>query len=159
MYLARTTTAATDGSLYITGFAQAGLPHAGLIIARREGTYGKHLHIHTKQGDWAQEFKSFSIESSMSLTTLLKIHDVSAGAITEDQLENAGKVIAVPEGSDGGQCLPWVIEVVKQLHADGLVNLTSASGLADEFVTFATGNRAFARKGKYPNCSTSINCS
>lgn len=88
-----------------------------------------------------------------------QIHDVSAGTITDAQLEKAGKAVAVPAGNEPGECLSWIIEVVKQLHADGLVNLESASGLKDEFNAVAKGNRAFARKGVYPNITTSVNCS
>ncbi|KAG1766731.1 hypothetical protein EV702DRAFT_950393, partial [Suillus placidus] len=103
----------------------------------------------------AYESRKQNLSQSMSLTvTLLKIHDVSAGAITPEQLDaTVSKAAVVHSGS--GECLKWVIRAVEVLHSEGLVDLGSADNLAQGFSTFAAGNRSYATRNKFPNVKAS----
>ncbi|KAF8073895.1 hypothetical protein FPV67DRAFT_1778478 [Lyophyllum atratum] len=146
------------GSLYLAGFAQVGAPHAGLIIAGEDGSNGHFVHINIKNGIWAFDARTQNIAGSMSLTTLVRIHDASAGTITEQELEDAARKVAVPAGGESGECLPWVLRVIERLDAEGLVSLSSSEALREEFTDFATGNRKYANRNQYPNVKTSLNC-
>ncbi|KIJ11130.1 hypothetical protein PAXINDRAFT_177387 [Paxillus involutus ATCC 200175] len=141
----------TVGSLYIAGFQQSGGgPHAGLILAPN-AEEGSIAHIKHQFGAWSYEFRKQRLQQSMSLSTLLKIHDVSAGAITSDELDEAARSLS--------ECLNWTLKVVQVLHSRGLVNLTSVQHLANEFSDFAGGNRNYARRTVFPNVKASANCS
>ncbi|KAG5642020.1 hypothetical protein DXG03_003767 [Asterophora parasitica] len=148
---------ASIGSLYMAGFAQAGPPHAGLIIVSNDKA-GDFVHIRISEGVWKLDTRQQNIVQSISLTTLLKIHDVSAGAITRAQLQEAAQHVPVPSGGESGECLPWVLRVVERLDAMGLVNLSSSAELGEEFTTFSAGNRSYAQRDKYPNVKTSAHC-
>lgn len=97
----------------------------------------------------------------MFVSTLLKIHDVSGGAITKDQLEDAAKSIAVPENDEFGECLPWALRVVENLHSRDLVVLKDGdvAALEREFAEFAAGNRDYATRTRFPNVKISSICS
>ncbi|KAF8842343.1 hypothetical protein BDN67DRAFT_383805 [Paxillus ammoniavirescens] len=149
----------TVGSLYIAGFQQSGgVPHAGLILAPtvEEGSIA---HIKHQFGAWSYEFRKQRLQQSMSLSTMLKIHDVSAGAITSKELDEAARSVAIPPPTQLSECLNWTLGVVQVLHSRGLVNLTSVQHLANEFLDFASGNRNYARRTVFPNVKASANCS
>jgi hypothetical protein len=90
--------------------------------------------------------------------TLLKIHDISAGAITPEQLDAAASKATVNPDSSTGECLDWVMRAVEALHLEGLVKLVSVDDLAQEFSIFTGGNHSFAKKDKFPNVKTSEKC-
>ncbi|KAJ7745687.1 hypothetical protein B0H16DRAFT_970735 [Mycena metata] len=150
----------TIGSLYIAGFAQARAPHVGLIIP----TSGKtgclvHIRIDRATSDkWAYQCRPQPIEGDMFLSSLLKIHDISAGPITLDQLRTAATAVPPPDNDEFGECEAWMAKVVEQLHATNLIACTDVTGLVDEFHAFATGNRAYARRDKFPNVAVSQFC-
>ncbi|KAG7088070.1 hypothetical protein E1B28_012101 [Marasmius oreades] len=146
------------GSLYLAGFLQAGSPpHVALIIPESEET-GFMMHITIKPGVWTYETMNQRIRGSMTFTTLLKIHDVSAGAITKQELDDIRKEVPPPPGSDSGFCLSWTIEVVQRLHDRRLLSLSSAQNLKQEFSEFAAGNSKFARHNFLPNIAVSNYC-
>jgi len=94
----------------------------------------------------------------MTLTTLLKIHDVSGGVITPEQLDAAARKAVVNPGAPIGECLEWVMRVVQILHSDGFVKLASVDSLSQEFSNFAAGNRSYATRSKFPNVQASQYC-
>jgi hypothetical protein len=119
---------------------------------------GHIAHIKQKSGSWAYEFREQNISESMSLTTLLKIHDVSAGAITAKQLDAAARKAGITPGAPIGECLEWVKRAVQMLHSEGRVEVTSVDKLAEEFSNFASGNRAYAKRNTFPNVKASQYC-
>ena len=94
----------------------------------------------------------------MFLSSLLKIHDVSAGKITVDQLCQAASTAAIPENDMFGECAPWVFKVIQELHEMRLLTLKDVVALEKEFGDFASGNRAFARRDRFPNVAVSDYC-
>lgn len=97
----------------------------------------------------------------MSLTSsLLKIHDISAGEITLNHLKTAAaRQVSVPENDRFGECGPWVYKVVEELHKLGMVKLVDVQELATEFNAFAAGNRSFTWRDRFPNLDISRWCS
>ncbi|KAE9392572.1 hypothetical protein BT96DRAFT_271254 [Gymnopus androsaceus JB14] len=94
------------------------------------------------------------------MTTLLRIHPHSAGAITPDDVESISKLVLVPSGCEWGECLPWCLRVIEKLHDHGMLLLTSSvEDLGKEFSEFAAGNRDYARRDKDPNLKHSSFCS
>ncbi|KAG1744184.1 hypothetical protein EDD22DRAFT_982092 [Suillus occidentalis] len=147
----------TEGSLFIAGFAQVGEPHTALLLSI-DSNKGHIAHIHAKSGTWAYQFRQQNLSGSLTLTTLLKIHDVSAGAITPEQLDAVASKVQVNSDAPVGECLKWVKEAVEALHSEGLVNLGSGDNLLEEFSTFAGGNRAYATSSRFPNVMESQHC-
>ncbi|KAL4245087.1 hypothetical protein ABKN59_010219 [Abortiporus biennis] len=150
----------TAKSLYIAGFAQARAPHQALIIPS-DTQSGTIVHIRIDRATaptWAYQSRVQKIEGDMFLSSLLKIHDISAGEITVDQLQQAGSVVPVPDNDEFGECGPWVCKVVEKLHEMGLVQLEDIEELRKEFSEFAAGNKAFARRDRFPNVSVSKFC-
>jgi hypothetical protein len=119
---------------------------------------GHIAHIHAKSGSWAYEFRPQNLSGSVTLSTLLKIHDVSAGAITPEQLDAVARKVEVNSSAPVGECLKWVKGAVEALHSEGLVALGSGDNLLEEFSTFAGGNRAYATSSRFPNVMESQNC-
>lgn len=151
----------TAGSLYIAGLTQARSPHLALIIPT-DTKSGRLVHIRIDRDTsptWAYQCRTEKIEGNMFLSSLLKIHDVSAGELTIDQLEAVAKTVPVPENDDFGECGPWVLRVIEELHKQGLVVLVDGESLKQEFDTFAGGNMAFARRDRFPNVMASQFCS
>ncbi|GBE89442.1 hypothetical protein SCP_1601040 [Sparassis crispa] len=142
------------GSLYIAGFAQSGDPHAGLILSI-DSSKGYFAHIMIKNDAWTFQSREQNVARSMSLMSLLKIHDVSAGVITAAQLEAAACKVAVPPGSESGECLKWVLSIIQVLHAEGIITLTSVDNLTQEFSSFALENCSYAERSKFPNIGIS----
>ncbi|KAF9483631.1 hypothetical protein BDN70DRAFT_851201 [Pholiota conissans] len=151
----------TIKSLYLAAFAQAGSPHIALLIPESEKS-GNLVHIRIQRDispNWTFQRRTEDIVGNMFLTTLLKIHDVSAGEITPLQLETVSKQVPVPENDKFGECSLWVYRVVEELHNSGMVNLVDIRELGKEFESFAAGNRNFARRDKFPNADVSKWCS
>ncbi|KAJ7160969.1 hypothetical protein C8R46DRAFT_1106098 [Mycena filopes] len=151
----------TVGSLYIAGFAQAQAPHVGLIIPTDSGKTGCLVHIRIDRAvsdEWAYQCRTQPIQGDMFLSSLLKIHDVSQGPITLDQLRAAATAVPPPDNDEFGECEPWMARVVEELHAADLVACTDVKGLVDEFHAFAIENRAYARRDKFPNVAVSRFC-
>ena len=94
----------------------------------------------------------------MSLTSLIKIRDVSRGVLAEDDLKALLEEVAVPLGGEPGECLNWVMRAVEHLAARKVVTLLSSANLREEFSSFCSGNRAFARRELFPNVMVSQNC-
>ncbi|KAM5540597.1 hypothetical protein V8D89_005628 [Ganoderma adspersum] len=151
-------TFAGAGSLYLAGFAQAGQPHAAIVLAV-SSKEGNMAHITTKSGNWAYNFQAQKIEQSISLTSLIEIRSASKGALSAETLSDLLAQVVVPAGNVGGECLNWVIDAVKLLAKNGIVSLRSADLLREEFSTFCAGNRSFATSSKYPNMKVSDYCS
>ncbi|KAJ7089727.1 hypothetical protein B0H15DRAFT_907642 [Mycena belliarum] len=150
----------TVGSLYIAGFTQARAPHVGLIVPTDSKT-GCLVHIRIdkdKFPNWMHQHRTQAIANDMFLSSLLKIHDVSAGEITPEQLRAAAAEIPAPDNDEFGECGPWVYRVVQQLQNVGLVVCTDLKGMAEEFEAFAAGNRAYARRDRLPNVAVSQFC-
>ncbi|KAI0759049.1 hypothetical protein C8Q74DRAFT_1301733 [Fomes fomentarius] len=123
---------------------------------------GELVHIRIDRNtspNWASQHRSQRIAGDMFLSSLLKIHDISAGQVDVDQLRDAASSVAVPEHGEFGACSSWVYAVVQELHKRGLVVLADAVALEKEFETFATGNRAYARRDRFPNVAISQYCS
>lgn len=94
------------------------------------------------------------------MTTLLKLHDVSDGMITRKQLEEVASAVSVPLNDTFGECLPWVIHVVKKLDEKRLIKVTAdTDALQKEFEEFSQSNRAFATSTRFPNVKVSEFCS
>ena len=151
-------TVAEAGSLYLAGFAQAGEPHAAIVLATssKGGSMG---HITTKSGHWEYKFQNQKIEHSISLTSLIEIRNVSKGTLNAQTLNNLLAQVAVPPGNEIGECLNWVVNAVELLASHGVVSLRSPDGLRGEFSAFCAGNKGFATSSKYPNVKVSDYCS
>ncbi|PPQ92613.1 hypothetical protein CVT25_007305 [Psilocybe cyanescens] len=150
----------TVGSLYLAAFAQARSPHIGLIIPTSEKS-GHLVHIRIDRDvsdNWVFQTRTEHITGNMFLTSLLKIHDVSAGEVTLDQLKMAAGEVAVPDNDRFGECGSWVFRVIEQLGKVGVLDLVDVQELRKEFNEFAAGNRNFARREKFPNVDTSKWC-
>ncbi|KAG2121907.1 hypothetical protein DEU56DRAFT_88812 [Suillus clintonianus] len=150
----------TPGSLYIAGFAQARAPHVGLIIPTSRAS-GCLVHIRIDRDVspvWTYQSRVQRIEGDMFISSLLRIKDVSAGPIALEQLQEAAQSVPAPQNDEFGECLPWVLAVVQKLHDMGLVVLKDAEALQVEFVRFAEGNKAYARRDKFPNIAASQFC-
>ncbi|KAG9014405.1 hypothetical protein FRB90_005377 [Tulasnella sp. 427] len=148
------------GSLYLAGLAQAIAPHAGLIIPSSENKgYFAHIKVDPETRVWVRETRTENIRGNMALTTLVKLRDVSAGTITKEQLDKAISLVPAPEGGEFGECLPWVLKVVKILDAEGLLSVKDINDLGMEFGDFAKGNRKYATRAMFPNVITSAHCS
>ena len=151
----------TSGSLYIAGFTQAQAPHVALLIPR-DAHSGDLVHIHidrTKSPTWEYQHRVQKIDNDMFLSSLLKIHDVSAGQIAVEQLVNAAAAVSVPRNDTFGECNPWVFKVVQELHKMNLLALNDIDALKAEFDALATSSRAFARRDRFPNVAISQFCS
>ena len=151
----------TPGSVYLAGFTQARAPHVALIIPT-DAQSGELVHIRIDRNtspNWAYQHRSQKIEGDMFLSSLLKIHDVSASRVEVDQLIDAASAVLVPKHGEFGACCPWAYAVVRELHNRGLVNLGDADALEKEFEAFAVGNRAYARRDRFPNVAVSQHCS
>ncbi|KAF7798612.1 hypothetical protein EIP86_009834 [Pleurotus ostreatoroseus] len=151
----------TVGSLYLAGLAQARAPHAGLIVPTSI-TSGTLVHIRIDRDTspfWAYQSRKQKISGDVFMTTLLKLHDISDGIITKEQLEEAAASVPVPENDTFGECLPWILQVVQKLNEAGLVKLVDVEALGKEFEAFAESNRVFATSTRFPNVRTSEFCS
>jgi hypothetical protein len=149
------------GSLYLAAFAQAGAPHAGLIIPI-DHSRGDYVHIRMGRESLVWELdadRSQRLEGSLTLTSLLRIRDVAKGAITKAELKDAAQSVEVPPGAEFGECLPWALKVIEVLQEKGLLNLTSSASLAEEFNQFASGNKSHARRDMFPAIKVSEYCS
>ncbi|KAG1741996.1 hypothetical protein EDB19DRAFT_689776 [Suillus lakei] len=148
----------TPGSLYIAGFTQARASHVALIIPTSRAL-GCLVHIDRDVSPvWTYQCRVQRIEGDMFISSLLGIRDVSTCRITPEQLQEAAQAILAPQNDEFGACLPWVLAVVQKLHDMGLVILKNAEALQDEFVRFAEGNKAYARRDKFPNVAVSQFC-
>ena len=151
----------TLGSLYLAGFTQAGAPHAGLIIPTSAST-GRLIHIHIDRATsptWKFQSRDQRIAGEMFLSSLLKLRDLSNGKISIEQLEEAAASLPPPANDKFGECLPWVLRVVRRLSEMGLVNLANVDELGREFEDFAAGNKVYATRQKFPNVKASAFCS
>lgn len=151
----------TVGSLYLVGLAQVRAPHAGLIIPT-SNTQGTFVHIRIDRDTspfWVYQSRKQKILGDVFMTTLLKLHDISDGVISKDQLQEAAASVAVPENDTFGECLPWILRVVQKLHELGHVKLLDAEELGREFEAFAQANKAFATSTRFPNVKVSACCS
>ncbi|TCD65019.1 hypothetical protein EIP91_003340 [Steccherinum ochraceum] len=149
---------AEAGALYLAGFAQAGDPHAAIILAT-DSSRGQIYHITTKLGYWAYSSSNQNILGSMSLTSLIKIRDASGGAISPNGLDALLRQVPVPAGAASGECLNWVINAVMLLHQHRVVRLSSAEYLRQEFSQYVPQNRSRATRGSYPGVKVSAYCS
>lgn len=146
----------TIGSLYLAGLAQAVAPHTGLLIPSSDAKgHFVHIKVDPETRVWVRESRTENIRGSMALTTLLKLRDVSDGVVTPQQLDAAAALVDAPEGGEFGECLPWVLRVVKVLWEQGFLKVTSVDDLAEEFREFAQGNRKHARRDVFPNVKSS----
>jgi hypothetical protein len=148
------------GSLYLIAFAQARAPHIGIILPTSLSS-GILFHIRIDRNaspNWTYQTRLQNIAQDMFVTSLLRIRDVNIGGITLEQLTSVAKSVAVPENDEFGECFPWVLKVVEMLHTNGYLTVSSLSGLQDEFCAFANGNRAYARRDKFPNVAISTFC-
>lgn len=149
-----------QGSLYLIGFAQARAPHAGLLIPTSSSA-GCLVHIRIDRAqspNWQYQARAQNVKGDMFCSTLLKLHDFSDGPITTSQLKLHAESVTVPDNGEFGECLPWVMRVVDRLQEAGLLQVTDLDLLKDEFQEFAGGNRAFARRDKFPNVKVSTYC-
>ena len=92
----------------------------------------------------------------MFLTSLVK---VSSRIVTPEQLREAARAVPPPDNDEFGECAPWVWRVLEKLSEGGLVNLKDVKLLEEEVSAFATGNRAYARRDRFPNVMVSQYCS
>ncbi|PPQ92604.1 hypothetical protein CVT25_007295 [Psilocybe cyanescens] len=154
------TTKAVAGCLYLAGFAQSGAgPHAAIVLAINDKE-GHMFHIRIDKGTsaWKSDFRAQKIDSSISLISLVKIRDISKGAITAAGISEILKTVNVPSGGETGECTKWVRNAITLLNQKGTVTCTSLDNLIDEFHAFCAGNRAYATTSKYPNVMTSSYC-
>ncbi|TFK55374.1 hypothetical protein OE88DRAFT_609830 [Heliocybe sulcata] len=150
----------TPGALYIAGFAQARAPHVALLLPT-DARSGHLVHIRIDRGtspNWQYQHRIQKIQGDMFLSSLLQIHDVSAGAISVHDLCEAASAVPAPENDTFGECSRWVYKVVQQLAESMLLVLEDAAA-EEEFDAFAAGNRAYARRDKFPNVAVSQFCS
>ncbi|KAH9945070.1 uncharacterized protein BXZ73DRAFT_38242 [Epithele typhae] len=151
----------TPGSLYIAGFTQARAPHLALIIPK-DNKFGDLVHIRIDRAisdNWKFQHRIQKISGDMFLSSLLRIHDISAGPLTVEQLRDAASTVVVPDHGEFGACSAWVLQVVDELHKRGFVQLSDTAGLAAEIDAFATGSKAYARRDRFPNVAASQYCS
>ncbi|PSR71631.1 hypothetical protein PHLCEN_2v12484 [Hermanssonia centrifuga] len=151
----------TAGSLYLAGFAQAQAPHTGLLIATNTaGGFLVHIRIDRNTSpNWAYQGRKQRITGDVFMNSLVRLHDVSEGEITREQLEEVAMSTAVPDNDEFGECFPWVLRVIEGLHEKGLVRLENIEDLKKEFQEFAEGNRMYATSSRFPNVRTSRFCS
>ncbi|KAJ7682723.1 hypothetical protein DFH06DRAFT_1314907 [Mycena polygramma] len=150
------TTSFNPGALYLASFAQARAPHVGLLIPASEST-GTLVHIRVDREtspNWQRHVRQQKISGDMFLTSLLRIHD----SIAVEQLVASSEKVIAPDNDEFGECFPWVMRVVEQLHADGILKLVDMDALEKEFREFSEGNRAYARRDKFPNTTVSRYC-
>ncbi|PIL36585.1 hypothetical protein GSI_00274 [Ganoderma sinense ZZ0214-1] len=148
------------GSLYIAGFTQARAPHVGLILPV-DAQSGDLVHIRIDRSispNWMYQHRAQKIEGDMFLSSLLKIHDVPAGAITVEDLQKAASVVPAPQNDTFGECSRWLYMVIQELDRLKLVVLKDVVALEEEFSTFASDNRAYARRDRFPNVAVSPHC-
>ncbi|KAI0798712.1 hypothetical protein BC629DRAFT_1285692 [Irpex lacteus] len=148
----------TVGSLYIAGFAQARAPHIGLLVPIDVDS-GWLVHIRIDRATsptWAYQCRRQPIKGDMFLTSLIK---VSKGSVTPEQLREAASAVVPPNNDEFGECASWVWRVLERLHDGGLIRLDDVEGIKEEVSTFVAGNRAFARRDKFPNVMISQFCS
>lgn len=149
---------AASGSLYLAGFAQAGLPHAAIILAS-SSALGHMAHVTNRTGTWVYKFTDQNIANSLTLTSLIKIRDSSKGQLTAEELNGLLAQVIPPSATETGGCLNWVMRAVRLLAERGYVTLRSEEGLREEFASFCAGNRGYARTTAYPNVKESQYCS
>lgn len=127
------------------------------LILAQSAEQGDMCHIKiNKSGVWAYAKGPQHIAGSMTMTTLLKIHDGDAETpVTKEILEAAAENVTVPAGNEIGECLPWVLKVVGKLHEGGYLSLTSIDHLGQEFDDFAGRNKDYANRNTYPNTISS----
>ncbi|THU81099.1 hypothetical protein K435DRAFT_785158 [Dendrothele bispora CBS 962.96] len=150
------------GSLYLAGFAQARAPHVGLLIPT-SSTEGTLFHIRIDRQvspNWAFQKRKQKIAGDMFLSSLLRIADGVTVEMLEDVVGLKGEV-EVPENDVFGECFDWVMRVVRSLKGKGLMNMVNGGGengdldeLKKEFREFVEGNRAYARRDRFPNVAT-----
>lgn len=150
----------TIGSLYVAGFMQARAPHIALLVPKNAQS-GDLVHIRidrTQSPTWQYQRRTQRIEGDMFLSSLLKIHDISAGQITVDQLVAAASSVPVPNNDHFGECGPWVFRVIETLHIMELVEVKDIAALKEELNALTTSSRAFARRDRFPNVAISQFC-
>ncbi|KAG7096035.1 hypothetical protein E1B28_006716 [Marasmius oreades] len=141
------------GCLYLTAFAQAVAPHIGLLVPTSESA-GKLVHIRIDRNaspNWTFQCRDQKIEGDMFMTSLLKI----GGLIAWGTLSEVAQTVVVPPNDRFGECSPWVKSLIDKLNELGFIGVANVDGLMKEFKEFAAGNRAFARRDKYPNVAIS----
>ncbi|KAI0075463.1 hypothetical protein K474DRAFT_1691801 [Panus rudis PR-1116 ss-1] len=152
----------SPASLYLAGFAQARAPHVGLIIPTSEKA-GCLVHIRIDRAvadEWTYQCRNQKIEGEMTLTSLYKLRDaVTKNKVTPEQLQEIAATVPVPQNDNFGECTSWTKSVVEKLADAGLIQVTDMEGLWKEFEEFVTGNRAFARRDRFPNVVSSSFCS
>lgn len=150
----------SGGSLYLAGFAQVRAPHAGLIIASSAAS-GILVHIVIDRDTsefWTYQCRWQKVAGDIFMTTLLKLHDISDGPITQYQLEEVASSISAPSNDTFGECLLWVMRVVEKLTERGLVKVADIAALEEEFEEFARKSKAYATSTRFPNTTVSQYC-
>ncbi|KAH8091772.1 hypothetical protein BXZ70DRAFT_1001900 [Cristinia sonorae] len=158
--MALTTAQFAPGALYIAGFAQARAPHVGLIIPFDEASGGL-VHIRIDRATsptWSYQYRVQRITGDMFLTSLLQIRGAVPAAITVEQLCQVASSIPAPSNDVFGECSRWVMKVIQALNDEGLIQVTDIVALEQEFSDFVTGNRAYARRDRFPNVAVSAHC-
>ncbi|KAM5540596.1 hypothetical protein V8D89_005627 [Ganoderma adspersum] len=150
----------TPGSLYIAGFTQARAPHMALILPSNAQS-GSFVHIRIDRAlspNWMYQRRIQKIEGDMFLSSLLKIHDGSAGELTAEDVHKVASSVPPPDNDTFGECSRWVYTVIQELDKQKLVILEDVVALEEEFSTFASNNRAYARRDRFPNVAVSQYC-
>ena len=150
----------TPGSLYIAGFTQARAPHVALILPANAQS-GTLVHIRIDRAtspNWMYQRRVQKIEGDMFLSSLLKIHDISAGELTAEDLHQAASAVSPPENDTFGECSRWVYKVIQELDRLKLLVLKDVALLEEEFSTLASDSRAYARRDRFPNVAVSQYC-
>ena len=150
----------TPGSLYIAAFTQARAPHVALVLPTNAQS-GTLVHIRIDRAmspNWMYQCRVQKIEGDMFLSSLLKIHDIAAGELTTEDLHQAASTVPPPENDTFGECSRWVYTVVQELDGLKLLVLKDGASLEEEFSTFASNNRAYARRDRFPNVAVSQYC-
>ncbi|TCD65018.1 hypothetical protein EIP91_003339 [Steccherinum ochraceum] len=152
----------TFGSLYIAGITQAVAPHVALVIPINEQV-GDLIHIRIDRAvspTWTFQHRRQRISGEMLLSTMMKIHDISAGPISVAQLRNAAAAVPVPNNDTFGECGPWVFNVVKELHKQGILTVVDEKELKKEFEYFSSPeiSKKYAKRTVFPNVVVSRYC-
>jgi hypothetical protein len=88
----------------------------------------------------------------MFLNTLLLIR--KEGVVLQG-LEDIAKTVEVPNNDTFGECLPWVMKVIRALCERGSLDVSDINALQEELESFAAGNKSYARRDRLPNMAVS----
>jgi len=131
----------TPGSLYIARFAQASAPHVGLIrvipAALRAASFTLTATCHP--------FEHTNAAFSASRATCSPHRYPYQG---HQHVSHQSNVVAGQ--NDFWECLPWVLAVGQKSHYMEPGVLDDAESLQHEFMRFAEGNKAHAKRDKFP---------